>query len=54
MDLNVNDPELEKENWVCVEGIYEKGKISCLIPSINTESLQFNVDISLNGQQFSN
>lgn len=32
LDLSVNDPELEKENWVCVEGFYEKGKITCTIP----------------------
>jgi len=32
LDLSVNDPELEKENWLCVEGFYEKGKISCTIP----------------------
>lgn len=52
LDLSQNDPELEKENWICVEGIYEKGKISCVIPKLGefkSDSLQFNVDLSLNG-----
>ena len=32
LDLSINDPELDKENWMCVEGFYDKGKISCTIP----------------------
>jgi len=35
--------------------MYDKGKIHCLVPKLETftmESLQYNVDISLNGQQF--
>lgn len=35
LDLSVNDPELDKENWMCVEGFYEKGKISCTIPNVS-------------------
>ncbi|CAK72743.1 unnamed protein product (macronuclear) [Paramecium tetraurelia] len=55
LDLSINDPELDKENWMCVEGFYEKGKISCTIPNVSqlqTDSLNFNVDVSINGQQF--
>ena len=53
LDLNISDPELDKENWVCVEGVYVKGKIVCEVPKLtdyNAESLNFNVDVSLNGQ----
>ncbi|EGR29393.1 rcc1 family hect domain protein, putative [Ichthyophthirius multifiliis] len=55
LDLDISDPELEKENWVCVQGEYDKGKITCEVPKLadyNSESLNFNVDVSLNGQQF--
>lgn len=36
-------------------GSYEKGNIVCMIPNVEQYSgsqLHFNVDISLNGQQF--
>lgn len=52
LDLSLNDPELERENWVCVEGFYDKGKISCTIPQVSqlqSDSLNFNVDVSING-----
>lgn len=56
LSININSPELEKENWICVRGIYHKQKVICTIPRINdlhSDTLFFNVDISLNGQQFS-
>ena len=55
LNLSLNDPELEKENFICVEGNYDQGKVTCLIPPLDdpkSENLQFNVDIALNGQQF--
>lgn len=51
----MNDPELENENWVCSAGFYDKGKITCTLPELeefDPENLQFNVDIAINGQQF--
>lgn len=56
LDLSLNDPELDKENIICVEGIYQSGKISCKIPKIvpdpqnPIDCLNFNIDVSLNGQ----
>lgn len=38
-----------------MHGTYSQGKIICTIPKIENlspENLQFNVDVSLNGQQF--
>jgi hypothetical protein len=55
LDLSVNDAELEKENWYCSAGHYENGKIICIVPELDLydpENLQFNVDVALNGQQF--
>ncbi len=57
MDLSTNDPELEKENWICVEGFYEKGKISCVVPKVSdlkTDALNFSVDVSINVKKTSN
>lgn len=51
LDLSTNDPELEKENWICVEGFYDRGKISCTVPKVSdlkTDALNFSVDISIN------
>lgn len=53
MDLDINDPELEKENFICVAGEYSNGFIKCKIPELQDhedKSLFFNVDVSLNGQ----
>ncbi|KAL4436169.1 hypothetical protein ABPG74_018153 [Tetrahymena malaccensis] len=55
LDIEPQDPELEKENWICVVGKYDKGKITCTVPTLtefNNDSLNYNVDVSLNGQQF--
>lgn len=58
LDLSLNDPELEKENIICVEGFFSQGKITCKIPKIVpdaanlVDSLNYNIDVSLNGQQF--
>ena len=55
LDITVNDPDLDSENWVCSAGHYENGKIICITPELDeydVENLQFNVDIALNGQQF--
>lgn len=56
MDINVNDSQLEKSNWYCSFGSYENEVIYCSIPKIDNfqqAQVEYNVDISLNGQQFS-
>jgi hypothetical protein len=53
--LSLNDAELEKDSWTCTAGHYENGKIVCIVPQLedfDPDSLQFNVDVALNGQQF--
>lgn len=52
LDLEPQDVELEKEDWICVSGHYEKGRIICKVPTLiafNAEALNYNVDVSLNG-----
>lgn len=52
LDLSTNDPELDRDNWICVEGVYEKGKISCIVPNVSgsiTEVLNYSVDVFING-----
>ena len=47
--------DIQPEDWVTTEGHYENGKITCKVPALDTfdpDSLQFNVDVALNGQQF--
>ena len=34
LDLSTNDPDLEKENFICVEGEYKDGKITCVVPML--------------------
>ena len=56
MDIYSNDPQIERENWNCSLGQYENCLITCLIPKIENfsqELSEYNVDIALNGQQFS-
>jgi hypothetical protein len=55
MDIGPNDPQLENDSWVCSAGFYENGKIICIVPELeeyHPDNLQFNIDIALNGQQF--
>ncbi len=50
LDIGPND--LDLENWVCSSGVYQDGKITCIVPKIsnyNPESMMFNVDVALNG-----
>lgn len=48
----------ELANWICAEGFYNDGKIVCKVPSLAQGNydpdgnLQYNVDVALNGQQF--
>lgn len=38
--------------WTCTDASYENGTITCRVPSLQNydqESLQFNVDVALNG-----
>jgi hypothetical protein len=54
LDIGPND--LEQEGWACAPGKYHDGKITCLVPKIEDfeqEFMSYNVDIALNGQQFS-
>lgn len=56
LDITTNDAQLETDNWVCSAGHYENGKIICIVPELDEftlDNLQFNVDVALNGQQFS-
>lgn len=56
LDISQADQnELDLENWTCSAGVYENGKITCVVPELESfdgDNLQFNVDIALNGQQF--
>lgn len=43
------------KSWVCVEGTYANGEVSCKapkLPAYKAENPFYHVDISLNGQQF--
>ena len=47
----------ELNNFICSPGVYENGKITCKVPALDTtkfdaDYLFFNVDVALNGQQF--
>lgn len=56
LDVAENDSQLEKGNWYCCLGTYENGVITCTIPKIDNFSqnqVEYNVDIAINGQQFS-
>lgn len=56
LDISPNNADLESDNWVCSAGYYENGKIICIVPALEeyqADNLQFNLDIALNGQQFS-
>jgi hypothetical protein len=55
MDV-VTDNQLEKANWYCSFATYENTTLVCNIPKIDNFSqnqVEYNVDISINGQQFS-
>jgi len=50
------DEQLQLGNWLCTTAENEGGKITCRTPKLSKydiENLQYNVDIALNGQQFS-
>ena len=34
LDTSVGDLELDRENWKCMPGFYEKGHITCMIPNV--------------------
>ena len=54
--LDPNEQQLEAGNWLCALTNYQSGKITCKAPKLTKydhEALQYNVDIALNGQQFS-
>lgn len=56
LDPGLNDPQVDLCNWHLALGNYSQGVIACSTPKLNDfepDNLQYNIDISLNGQQFS-
>ena len=56
IDIENLDNQLDKANWYCCFSQYENGLMTCNIPKIenfNQEQVEYNVDIAINGQQFS-
>ena len=56
MDIENLDNQLDKANWYCVFSTYENGVMTCNIPTIENfsqDQVEYNVDIAINGQQFS-
>ena len=54
--LEPTEQQLELDYWHCATATYDAGKIICQVPRLakyDSENLQYNVDIALNGQQFS-
>jgi alpha-tubulin suppressor-like RCC1 family protein len=54
--LTPTDEQLQLGNWLCTTADNEGGKITCRTPKLikyDAENLQYNVDVALNGQQFS-
>jgi hypothetical protein len=55
MDIAVNSPELSKPDWVYFEGTVRDKDIIFTVPSLakqKSKSLYYNLDVSMNGQQF--
>ena len=54
LTVQEEDPELDKPDWICMIGKIDNNKITCKVPEIeeSNPNFMFNVDISLNGQQF--
>jgi len=56
LDINALDVTVERANWYCSYGTYNAEVITCNIPKIDNfvqNQVEYNVDISINGQQFS-
>ncbi len=54
--LEPTEQQLELDYWHCATATYDSGKITCQVPKLakyDAENLQYNVDVALNGQQFS-
>jgi hypothetical protein len=55
MDVANIESQLDKANWYCCFATYENGIMTCTIPKIdnfNQNQVEYNVDIAINGQQF--
>jgi hypothetical protein len=55
VDLTANDAWLEKANWYCSLATYDNKTLTCYIPKIDKFSqnqVEYNVDMAINGQQF--
>jgi len=56
MDYSNIENQIDKANWYCCFATYEKGMITCNIPKIENfcqNQVEYNVDVAINGQQFS-
>ena len=56
LTITAADVSVERANWYCSSGNYENGVITCHIPKIENfiqNQVEYNVDLSINGQQFS-
>ena len=56
MDIDNLDNQLDKANWYCCFSTFENGMMTCTIPQIENFSqnqVEYNVDVAINGQQFS-
>ena len=56
MDIENLDNQLDKANWYCCFSTYENGIMTCTIPTIENfsqDQVEYNVDVAINGQQFS-
>lgn len=55
MDFANIESQLDKANWYCCFATYENGLMTCNIPKIENFSqnqVEYNVDVAINGQQF--
>lgn len=55
LDVTTGDDELEDEDWHCAAGHFGNGMIVCIVPTLDDfdmKNMQYNVDVALNGQQF--
>lgn len=56
MDIDNLDNQLDKANWYCCFSTYENEMMTCNIPQIENfsqDQVEYNVDVAINGQQFS-
>ncbi|CAI2374842.1 unnamed protein product [Moneuplotes crassus] len=55
VDTKPEEDNIKTGNWVCESGYYKDGEVCCKVPFLekyDASNLRFNVDVALNGQQF--